>query len=98
MLFSEDDGADARQPATGAARQRQLAVGHLGLAALALQLPGGLDQQEDAAHAGVARAEAATVGVERQLVAERQRAALHEPAALTLGAEAEVLEHEQGGD
>src|SRR5205814_1028429 len=83
-----------RQPAAGAARQGQLAVGYLGRAALAPQLPGRLDQQEDAAHAGVTRAETAAVGVERQLVAERQRAALHEPPALALGAEPEVPAHQ----
>ena len=30
---------------------RHLAIGHLGLAGLVAQLAGGLDQQEDAAHA-----------------------------------------------
>src|SRR4051812_34833649 len=98
MLLAEDDRADAGEPSARAAGQGQLAVGHLRFAALAAQLPRRLDEQEDAAHAGMARAEAAAVGVQRELVAERQRAALHESAALALGAEAEVFEHQQGSD
>ena len=66
----------------------------------AAQLPRGFDQQEDAAHAGVIRGEAAAIGVERGTtgLVEAQASAFHPRAAFAFHAEAEVLENREHGD
>lgn len=88
MLPPEDDRAHARQRATRAAGQGDAAVRNLGFARLAAQLPGGFGEQEDAAHTGMARRQAAAVGVERHPAAAPQVALLDERAALALSARA----------
>ncbi len=72
MLPSEDGGADAGQPTARTDRRRHLAIGHLGLAGLVTELAGRLDQQEDAAHAGVAGRQPPAVGVEGKVTASAQ--------------------------
>src|SRR4029079_1833976 len=81
LFPSQDVHADAGEPAARAGGERDIAVGHLGVTALAAQLPHRFDDQEDAAHAGVVRRETATVGVERPLAALLEVALGHERAA-----------------
>src|SRR5262245_1221551 len=75
-----------------------LAIGDLARAALAAQLPHGLDQQEQAVHAGVAVGEAAAVGVDGEAALGPDPPALDEGAALALPAEAEVLQEQDRVD
>ena len=65
---------------------------------LAAQLPHRLHEQEHAVLAGVGVRQPAAVGVRRQRPTGAELAVLHERAAFTLGAEAEVLEVQQRGD
>ena len=64
----------------------------LASAAFAAQLAHRLDQQEQAVHAGVAIGQAAAIGVDRQLAAGGDPAALDKPAALAFRAEAEIFQ------
>src|SRR5207302_7956427 len=93
----EDRGAAGAEPAPGCAHACQLRVGNLTGRSreLSPQLPGRLDQQEDAPHARVAGGEAATVGVRRQLTAHAELAVGHEGAAVALLAEAQALERQE---
>ena len=67
------------------------------IAHLASELPHGLDDEEHAVHAGVGVGEATAVGVRRQRTPGAELAVLDEAPALTLGAEAQVLEVQQLG-
>src|SRR5919204_3767457 len=84
--------------AARAVHERNAAVGPLALAALTAQLFNRLDDQEDAAHAGMVRREPAAVRIDRQLAAELDASARHERSALALLAESEVLERDEHGD
>src|SRR6059058_4783390 len=84
--------------ASRAVDERELRVGDLRLLSLAAQLPHGLDHEEDAAHAGVVRREAAAVGIDRQRAAEPDAAAGTEGAALARLAEPERLERREDRD
>jgi hypothetical protein len=66
--------------------------------AFAAQLSHGLDQGEDAVHAGVRAGQAAAIGVDGQPAAGRDRAVLDEASALALGAEAQVFQEQDGVD
>ena len=91
----------AAQVAAGALREREAAVLHLHRRMrLAAQLAHRLDHLGDAAAVGrVVVAQAAAIGVERQLAAARDQVAVgDEAAALALLAEAEVLDLQQHGD
>ena len=92
---AEDDGARRREPAAGAVHAAELGVLDLPAVRLAAELARGFDEQEHAAHAGVAVREAAAVGVGGQRAAEAQLAVGDERAALALLAEAERLEGRQ---
>ncbi len=76
----------------------QLGVGDLTLPAFASELLHCFDQQEDAPHTGLARRQAAPVGVGGKGAAHAQGAALDEGAALTFLAEAEAFEGEEDGE
>src|SRR5262245_1149150 len=87
--------------ATGAVRERHVAVLHLHLGmAFAAMLPDRFDSlRETAAVRGMIIAEAAAVRVERQLAASGdQVAARHELPASAFRAEAEILERDEHGD
>ena len=75
-------------------------VGDLAGAALAAELPRGLDDGEDAVHAAVGVGEAAAVGVDGQAAAGVGAAGLEEAHALAGLAEAQRLQHERraGGE
>src|SRR4029079_12296943 len=91
---SQDEGGAAvghAQRAAGAVDAGQLGALHLAIAALAAQVLGGLDDEEDAAHARMVGRQAATVEVDRQLAAETDAAAADERATLTDLAEAQIL-------
>src|SRR5499427_9078278 len=66
--------------------------------ALAAELAGGLDQGEDAVHAGVAVGEAAAVRVHRKVASWCRPLAAYERARLAAAAEAEGLQGEQDRD
>ena len=76
------DGARGGEYPTGAVHQRQLWVVELAVAGLAAQLPHGLDDEEDAVHAGVGVAEAAAAGVQREVAAGGGPLPRHEVWAL----------------
>src|SRR5437868_15437831 len=71
--YAPQDHRDAAVPlpehAARAVDERDLAVLHLRIAALAAELLRPLDHEEDAAHAGVVRREAAAIRVRRQRAA-----------------------------
>ena len=79
---------DARACRRCRARRPARAPSHLAGAALAAQLLGRLDDEEDAAHARVVRRQAAAVEVHRQRAAEADAAVADERAALADLAEA----------
>jgi hypothetical protein len=87
------------QPAAGAVGDRETRPGDL-RGRRAAELSGGLDQQEDAAHAGVGRRQPASVGVQRRStrLVEAQPTPVSERAALALGAEAQVFQGDDHGD
>ena len=88
---SSNVAADENQPPVPLT-QHELGVLDLAAVRLAAQLPRRLDEQEHAAHAGVAVRQAAAVGVGGQRAAEAQLAVGDERAAFALLAEAERLE------
>ena len=95
-LLTAEDGRPRRgDPAAGGVDAGQGGVGHLAVAAFAAQLLDRLDEEEDPAHAGLARRQAPAVGVGGELAAHPQPAALDEGAPLALLAEAEALQGEQ---
>src|SRR5689334_3585970 len=63
---AEDDRRLGGEDAAVAVGDGGLGAGHLAGVAFAAQLPDGLDQHEQAVHAGVAVGKAAAVGVDRQ--------------------------------
>src|SRR3954451_5607353 len=95
--LSEDGGRRTGQVAAHAVDEGDLGVLDLARAAVPPELADRLDQQEDPEHAGVGVGEPAATGVEREVAADGGALAGDEPAALTLGAEAEVLELDEGG-
>src|ERR1043166_7972746 len=97
-LCPQYDGALRGEDAAIAMRDRGLGVLHLARAAFAAQLPHGLDQQEQAVHAGMAIREAAAIRVDREFAAGRDAAARDKRAALPLCAEAEVFEEQHRVD
>src|SRR2546423_922782 len=102
MSPSPEDHRDAAvslaEHASRAVDEGELRVGDLRLLPLAAQLPHGLDHEEDAAHAGVVRREAAAVGIDRQRAAEPDAAAGTEGAPLARLAEPERLERREYRD
>src|SRR5579885_790782 len=95
---AEDDGRLRRQDAAVAVGDRGLGALDLARAAFAAELAHRLDQQEQPVHAGVAIAEPAAVGVDRQGAARGDAAALDKAAAFALLAEAEVFEEQDRVD
>src|SRR5262249_56787441 len=85
-------GMAVAERAARAVDERDTAVAHLALSALAAQLLDGLDDEEDSAHAGMVRRQPAAIGVDRQLAAERDTAARHACAALAFLAAADILQ------
>src|SRR3990172_1203253 len=80
---AEDEGAGGGEGAAGAVDTGQAGAGDLALAALPAELADGLDEEEDAVHAGVGVGEAAAVGVEGELAAGGGAPAGHQGAPPT---------------
>src|SRR3954453_6573719 len=95
--ISENGSRRAGQVATHAVDEGDFGVLDLARAAVPPELADRLDQQEDPEHAGVGVGEAAATGVEREVAADGGALARDELASFTLGAEAEVLELDEGG-
>src|SRR5262249_29419102 len=93
-----DAAVSLAEHAARAVADREARVRDLSRPALAPQLPRRLDDEEDAAHAGMVRGEAAAVGGPGERAAETDPAAADEAAALARSAEAEALERGEDGD
>src|SRR4029079_2618204 len=89
---AEDDRARGGEPATRAVDARELRVLDLASVRLAPKLARRLDEQEHAAHAGMAVRQPAAVGVRRQRSPEAELAVLDEGAAFARLAEPERLD------
>src|ERR1700729_938581 len=95
LVPSQYDGAVGAEPTARSAGDGDPRAGYLARAGLSAQLTDRLDQQEQAALAGVEGGQAAAVGVDRKFAAEPDPAALDERAGLTLLAEAQVFEGDE---
>src|SRR5580692_3608936 len=88
----EDGGAGGREPAAGPVDAGQLSPADLAGPAFAPKLLDRFDEEEDAAHPGLARGEPAPIGVGGQGTANSELAVLDERPTLTLRAEPEPLQ------
>src|SRR5262245_15941748 len=91
-------GVPIAERAAGAVHERDPAVAPPAPRPTGAVLLHRLDDEEDAAHPGMIRAEAAAVRVDRQRTAELDAAVRHEGPALALLAETEVFERDQHRD
>src|SRR5215831_20707167 len=87
-----------REHPTGSVGKGHPGAIHLTRSAFPPQLAGGLDQREDAVHAGVAVRQPAPVGVEWELAARGRSLATHEVTRLAAAAEPERFQGQQYGD
>src|SRR3954453_10972884 len=58
----------------------------------------GLDDREEAVHAGMIAGEASAIGIHRQAASRRDGAARHESPAFALGTESQIFQEQEGCD
>ena len=95
LVGGQDNGAGGGQGAARAVDQAGLGARDLPVSALASQLPGGLQQEEHAVHAGVAVGKSAAVGVHWEVAAGCGALVGDEVGALAPSAEAEGLQGDE---
>src|SRR5713101_5657509 len=101
LLIAEDKrraGMPRAERAAGAVCERDFAILDLARTALAAQLLGRFDHQEDSAHPRMVRRQAAAVGVDWKITVVAEPPAGYERAAFAAFAEAEILERRENGD